>query len=78
MAAMMSRDLAFSPLAIVDVGDARSGWVSGRSGEFWASAGADGVVTGGGVFSDAGGSAVLWGGESNSVDWFRDDFSRPT
>jgi hypothetical protein len=57
MAAMMSRALLFSPLAMVD-GDACSEWEAGSPGELRASAGADLVVTGGwGVFSAAGGSA---------------------
>jgi hypothetical protein len=60
MAAMMSRAFDFSPLAMVEVGDACSEWEAGSSGEPRASAGADVVVTGGcGVLSDAGGSAGL-------------------
>jgi hypothetical protein len=59
MAAMMSRALDLSPLAMVG-GDACSEWVSGRSEEPRALAGADVVVTGGcGMFSEAGGSAGL-------------------
>jgi hypothetical protein len=78
MAARMSRAFPFSPLAMVEVGDACSGWVPDWSGEVRVSAGTDGGVNGGAVFSDAGGSAAggFMGTESNSVGWFRDAFRR--
>ncbi len=89
MAAMMSRAFAFSPLAIVETGEAWSGWevtgsrpavVAGSWGV--ASSAVEGVVLADGsdLSSAAGGSAAagLAKRESNSVGWRWEAFSRET
>jgi hypothetical protein len=88
MAVMMSRALAFSPLAMAEVDGALSGSESGRdwpalitgSWELSSSAGGSVPVAGGSGLSSGG--ADLSGGlsvrESNSVGCRRDAFSRAT
>jgi hypothetical protein len=82
MAAMMSRALAFSPLATWDAvaGDGCSERAVGGSGELIPSAAMDVAVSGGcGVsFGRSGSAAGFVGGESKSDGWFCDAFSRAT
>ena len=82
MAAMMSRALAFSPLATATAGEGCSDGEAIRSGASSASAGAGVAVAGGGASCAAGGSGSaadgLEGRASNSVGWRRTRFSRAT
>jgi hypothetical protein len=88
MAVMMSRALAFSPLAMAETGGALFGWESAEGWPAFVSgseilalaAGDSALVSGGSGLSSGGGD--LSGGlsvrESNSVGCCRDAFSRAT
>jgi hypothetical protein len=84
MAAMMSRALLFSPLAMgkAEACEAFSGWGVGGSEELRVS-GDEVVATGGCVVSFGPGDACSplggWSGsESNRLLWVREEFSRAT